>query len=140
MTPIPRWSSSMSVKDPLLDAQHIELLEICRSMQSDLEREGPQGWTFLQRLDEFAFLLRAHDAAEASALRRRGQDLPYGLHAQRASALRDIEALASNSHSEKFDPVVMQYVLCGWIQYHFDARQGEAMRIEPDRGPQSWSS
>lgn len=119
MTPIPHWSFNMSVLDPLLDSQHIELLEMCRSIQSDLEWGDPQNWAFRQRLDEFALLLREHDGAEAHALHQRGQDLPHSLHSLRALALRDIETLAHNPQSEEFDPVMTQQVLCGWIQYHF---------------------
>lgn len=119
MTSIPHWSCRMSVQDPVLDAQHIELLEMCRSIQSDLEQGGAQGWAFQQRLDEFVFLLREHDCAEASALRLRGQDLPHGLRMQRAQALRDIEALAGQSPSQPFDPAMARHMLCRWIQYHF---------------------
>ena len=119
ITPIPRWSALMSMKDPLLDAQHIELLELCRSIQSDLERGCLESWAFLQRLNEFAFLLREHDYAESHVLRLRGQSLSHDQNMQRASALRDVEELASNAHQKKLDPTVTQHKVCCWIKYHF---------------------
>ncbi|MEX8194243.1 hypothetical protein [Comamonas guangdongensis] len=119
MTPIPHWTFSMSVQDPLLDSQHIELLEMCRSIQSDLEWGDTQNWAFRQRLDEFAFLLREHDDVEASALRQLGQNLSHGLQLQRAMALRAVETLVHHPQAEVFDPVMTQRVLCGWIRYHF---------------------
>lgn len=108
----------MSVRDPWLDAQHIELLEMCRSMQFELERDEPQNWAFRQRLDEFVCLLREHDDAEVTALQQRGQNLPRKLCSQWASALQAIETLARSPQSEKLDPVKTQRTLCNWIQFH----------------------
>ena len=119
MTLIPHWSVLMSVKDPLLDAQHIELLEMCRSIRFTLEHGHSQDWAFRQRLNELAFLLREHDDAEACVLQQRGQKLAQDLCIQRASALHDIEKLASNFQPKKFDTAVMQHTVCRWIQYHF---------------------
>lgn len=119
MTPIPRWSSRMSMKDPLLDAQHIELLEMSRSIQSDLKWRDPQNWALRQRLDEFVFLLREHDIAEAKVLHQRGQDLSHDVQSLRAVALKAIEKLSHDTQAEKFDPIMTQRVLLGWIQYHF---------------------
>jgi hypothetical protein len=83
-------------KGPSLDAQHIELLEMCRSIQQDLDRGHGQNWTLEQKLHEFAFLLEEHEEIEARVFGSRGQNLTQEQSNQRAVALRDVQALADN--------------------------------------------
>jgi len=103
----------------LLDAQHIELLETCRYIQSHLETDPLQSWYFRQKLNELVSLLREHDHVEACTLQQRGQELPPILRIQRAHARQEIEALACNSRLGQLDPSITQRLLCNWIQYHF---------------------
>jgi len=119
VTSIPRWSSVMSVKDPLLDAQHIELLEMCRSIQQDLDRGHGQNWTLEQKLHEFAFLLEEHEEIEARVFGSRGQNLTQEQSNQRAAALRDVQALADNFERKKYDPIAARQKVAHWIQLHF---------------------
>lgn len=75
MKVIPQWSYSMIVRDPVLDAQHIELLELCRAVQ-DMAQHGRQKSDLCAlRLEEIVHTLRKHDQLEINRLLDQGERL-----------------------------------------------------------------
>jgi hemerythrin len=118
MKVIPQWTHRMSVRDPALDAQHIELLELCRTVQ-DMAQHGKQKSDLCaQRLEEIVYALRKHNQFEISRLLDRGERLSKQLRINRAKALQQLEELALAAPSNDIPQAKLQALLCGWIQYH----------------------
>jgi hemerythrin len=118
MNAIPRWSPSMSVRDPVLDAQHIELLELCRTVLELMQHDIYKGDLCIQRLEEISHVLREHDCLEASKLLARGEHLPDQLRINRAMAQQQLEELALTVSMHDMPQAKFQTLLCNWIQYH----------------------
>ncbi|MGU3629888.1 hypothetical protein [Comamonas sp. C24C] len=118
MKVIPQWTHRMSVRDPALDAQHIELLELCRAVH-DMALHGRQKSNlYTQRLDEIVHALRKHNQFEINRLLDRGEHLPKQLRVNRAMALHQLEEFAFAAPSHDVPLAKLQSLLCGWIQYH----------------------
>lgn len=118
MKVIPRWSYNMSMRDPVLDAQHIELLELCRAVQ-DMAQHGRQKSDLCAiRLEEIVHALRKHDQLEINRLLDRGERLSKQLRINRAKALQQLEELALAAPSHDIPLAKLQTQLCSWIQYH----------------------
>ncbi|MDR0226108.1 MAG: hypothetical protein LBI66_06785 [Burkholderiaceae bacterium] len=108
----------MSVRDPVLDAQHIELLELCRTVQELVRHGRHHSDLCVQRLEQISRALREHDLLEASQLQARGQGLPDDLRAHRALARQQLEKLASAVSVHEVPQARFQAMLCGWIRHH----------------------
>ena len=118
MKVIPQWTHRMSVRDPALDAQHIELLELCRVVH-DMALHGRQkSDLYVQRLGEIVHALRKHDQFEINRLLDRGEHLSKQLRVNRAMALHQLEELALAAPSHDVPLAKLQTQLCCWIQYH----------------------
>lgn len=118
MNTIPRWSPSMSMRDPVLDARHIELLELCRTVQELVQHGRIKTELCLQRLSEISIVLREHDQLEVRKLRERGQRLSKEMHANRALAQQQLEELTAVASLHDLPQNKFHALLCGWIQYH----------------------
>ncbi|WP_407713159.1 hypothetical protein ACJJWD_13310 [Comamonas testosteroni] len=118
MKVIPQWTHSMSVRDPALDAQHIELLEMCRTVQDMAQHGRQQSDLCAQRLEEIVHALRKHNQFEISRLLDRGERLSKQSRINRAKALQQLEELALAVPSNDIPLAKLQTQLCGWIQYH----------------------
>lgn len=70
---IPKWSAALSVCNPLLDEQHITLLELARGVLRDIERQPPASDADLRiALRDIHSLACRHVAQEEVALLARG--------------------------------------------------------------------
>ena len=118
MKVIPLWTHSMSVRDPVLDAQHIELLELCRTVQDMAQHGRQKSDLYAQRLEEIVHALRRHDHFEINRLLDRGERLSKQLRINRAKALQQLEELALATPSHDISLAKLQTLLCGWIPYH----------------------
>lgn len=118
MKVVPHWTHNMSVRDPVLDAQHIELLELCRAVQDMAQQGRQQSDLCAQRLEEIVHALRKHNQFEISRLLDRGERLSKQLRINRAKALQQLEELAFAAPSHDIPLAKLQTLLCGWIQYH----------------------
>jgi len=108
----------MSVRDPVLDAQHIELLELCRSVQEMLEYGGQKSDMCFQLLEDISHVLSEHDLLEAGVFLARGERLPEELRINRALARQQLEDLTAAAPVRDIPKATFQALLCGWIQYH----------------------
>lgn len=118
MKAIPRWSPSMSVRDPVLDAQHIELLELCRTIQDMVQNGWNKSDLCLRWLEEISHQLREHDRLEASKLEAGGTELPQQLRINRAIAQQQLEELTVAAPWHDTPHAKFHQLLCGWIPYH----------------------
>lgn len=118
MNAIPRWLPSMSVRDPVLDAQHIELLEICRTVQEMVKYGRQKSDLCALRLEEISHMLREHDRLEACTLMARGEHLPPELHVNRANARQQLDELKTAAALHEISQTRFHSLLCGWIKYH----------------------
>lgn len=118
MNGIPQWTHRMSVRDPALDAQHIELLELCRAVHDMAQRGGQRSDLCIQRIQEIVQALRKHDQFEMRRLLDRGERLSKQLRINRAKALHQLEELAFALPSRDIPLVKLQSLLCSWIEYH----------------------
>lgn len=118
MQAIPQWSPSMSVRDPVLDAQHIELLELCRTVH-DMFRHGEQkSELFVRRLEEISHVLEEHDRLEVIKLLARGERVSEELRISRAQARQQLADLTMAAPLREMPQATFQAMLCGWIQHH----------------------
>ncbi|MDR3065536.1 MULTISPECIES: hypothetical protein [Comamonas] len=133
MDVIPQWTHSMSVRDPALDAQHIELLELCRAVHDMAQRGGQTSDLCTQRLEDIVHALRKHDQFEIHRMLDRGERLSKQLRINRAKALQQLEELAFATPARDIPLTRLQSLLCGWIEYHLYQAKPEPHPPERDR-------
>ena len=119
MKVVPQWSYSMSVRDPVLDTQHIELLELCRAVQDMAHDDRQKSAPCALWLEEIVYALRKHGQFEINRLLDRGEGrLSKQQCINRANALQQLEELALAAPLRDMHLTKLQTLLCCWIQHH----------------------
>ncbi|KJA10049.1 hypothetical protein RP29_13385 [Acidovorax temperans] len=118
MPNIPKWSHSLSVRNPRLDEQHIILIELSKELV-ELVARGPSTDEPIHRLlKEFSDYARRHDELEEGLLA--ANDCPTLAEHRRVhrAAEAELDRWMASASTESLDRKALVAYFQGWMEHH----------------------
>lgn len=129
---IPTWSAAMSVRHPLLDEQHIMLLELGRSVLRDIERQPPASDADLRiALLDVQTVARRHVACEEAVLAASGAPDWQEHRIEHRAELERLQSLCEPAADRPLNRFAVAACLVDWMSRHvreFDLPQAAYLR------------
>lgn len=128
---IPEWRHELSVGNAALDEQHIELLEMGRSMLHFFRERPSRNDQIRQMLLDIVRLSERHDAMEEAVLRKNQCPSLAEHRAAHETARAALKNLLSSADQGIFDQDLAAEALSNWMSHHtgdFDLRVKEYLK------------
>lgn len=117
-TPVPQWSSSLSVGNAKLDEQHITLLELGRELLRLLETKTSTGVQMHGALEDILRLSRLHDALEEMILEANGCPTLAQHKAEHQTARAQLANLLADVSRSAADRAALGRLIADWMAHH----------------------
>lgn len=118
MNSIPIWHSDLCVHNPVLDSQHITLLEICRELLRVIEAQPNCTEPILVLLRDIAAVTRQHHEMEESILMANDCPTMTTIAAAHSEAQVLLDGMVADVVQQCADLGLMGQKIVDWTNYH----------------------
>lgn len=118
MNTIPIWTSDLCVRNPILDAQHIILLEIGRELLRAIECSSDSDEHLVVLLRDIATLTRRHHVMEEAVLEANGCTTIDSIASAHSAAQAVLERTIADVHHGDAEPGVLARQISDWMYVH----------------------
>ena len=119
MLTIPNWSSDLSVGNPVVDAQHKQLLEVCRRLVVLADDPATKKSALYELINDVAELMRAHFRSEEEILRQNNcPNLEAHIEEHEMLYQRLLEQLSVCMQNKEVSESDFDSLMTCWLSHH----------------------